>query len=144
MWPGVFPLASSSPTNNIVPGLGWGITARHSAVDHSLPLPFCRRIGSSKPKGWWTGFGCWVAAFVVGLENFSGAAFPRSAAGVISWGCSWSARPRRSRWRCSNPGVLVGTCSQPETIRLLPPLTVDAEDWDVFFSAFEQVLGPAR
>ncbi len=41
-------------------------------------------------------------------------------------------------------GVLVGTCSQPETIRLLPPLTVDAEDWDVFFSAFEQVLGPAR
>ena len=41
-------------------------------------------------------------------------------------------------------GVLVGTCSQPETIRLLPPLTVDAADWDVFFSAFEQVLGTAR
>ena len=41
-------------------------------------------------------------------------------------------------------GVLVGTCGQPQTIRLLPPLTVDIEDWDVFFSALERVLGLER
>ena len=41
-------------------------------------------------------------------------------------------------------GVLVGTSGQPQTIRLLPPLTVDEEDWDVFFATLEQVLGLAR
>ncbi len=38
-------------------------------------------------------------------------------------------------------GILVGTSYQPETFRLLPPLTVGEEEWERFFEAFEEVLG---
>jgi acetylornithine/N-succinyldiaminopimelate aminotransferase len=36
--------------------------------------------------------------------------------------------------------ILVGTCSHPNTIRLLPPLTVAAEEWDQFLDVFEKLV----
>ena len=36
--------------------------------------------------------------------------------------------------------ILVGTCSQAETIRLLPPLTVTMDEWDHFLDVFERVV----
>lgn len=36
--------------------------------------------------------------------------------------------------------VIVGTCSEPNTIRLLPPLTIGDEEWDRFLERFGQVL----
>ena len=36
--------------------------------------------------------------------------------------------------------ILVGTCAQAETIRLLPPLTVTMDEWNHFLDVFERVL----
>ena len=36
--------------------------------------------------------------------------------------------------------ILVGTCSEPQTIRLLPPLTVGMEEWNHFLNVFERIL----
>jgi acetylornithine/N-succinyldiaminopimelate aminotransferase len=40
--------------------------------------------------------------------------------------------------RLLDAGIIVGTCSEPNTVRLLPPLTMRAEEWD----AFTDTLGP--
>lgn len=36
--------------------------------------------------------------------------------------------------------ILVGTCSHPNTIRLLPPLTLDTEEWNQFLDVFEKLI----
>jgi len=36
--------------------------------------------------------------------------------------------------------ILVGTSSNPNTIRLLPPLTVSTEEWDQFLDVFEKLV----
>jgi acetylornithine/succinyldiaminopimelate/putrescine aminotransferase len=36
--------------------------------------------------------------------------------------------------------ILVGECSRPDTIRLLPPLTLGSEEWDQFFDLFEKLV----
>jgi acetylornithine/succinyldiaminopimelate/putrescine aminotransferase len=36
--------------------------------------------------------------------------------------------------------ILVGECSHPGTIRLLPPLTVSSEEWEQFFDIFEKLV----
>ena len=36
--------------------------------------------------------------------------------------------------------ILVGTCSQADTIRLLPPLTVSAEEWERFLEVFDRLV----
>ena len=42
--------------------------------------------------------------------------------------------------RLLDEGIIVGTCSEANTIRLLPPLTVSTEEWDSFLRVFERVL----
>lgn len=42
--------------------------------------------------------------------------------------------------RLMDEGILVGTCSEPHTIRLLPPLTVRGREWDRFFGVFANVI----
>ncbi len=37
--------------------------------------------------------------------------------------------------------ILVGTSGEPNTFRLLPPLTVSEEEWETFFVALDRVLG---
>ena len=37
-------------------------------------------------------------------------------------------------------GVLVGTSGDPQTFRLLPPLTVSEEEWDIFFAALDDIF----
>ncbi len=36
--------------------------------------------------------------------------------------------------------ILVGTSGDPQTFRLLPPLTVSAEEWEIFFAALEDIF----
>jgi acetylornithine/N-succinyldiaminopimelate aminotransferase len=36
--------------------------------------------------------------------------------------------------------ILVGTCSEPHTIRLLPPLTVGEAEWESFLQGLQKVL----
>jgi len=36
--------------------------------------------------------------------------------------------------------ILVGECSEPHTIRLLPPLTVSMEEWEQFLDVFEKIV----
>ena len=36
--------------------------------------------------------------------------------------------------------ILVGTSGDPQTFRLLPPLTVSASEWDLFFEALEEIF----
>jgi acetylornithine/succinyldiaminopimelate/putrescine aminotransferase len=36
--------------------------------------------------------------------------------------------------------ILVGTCSEPRTLRLLPPLTLATGEWDQFLDVFEKIL----
>ncbi len=37
-------------------------------------------------------------------------------------------------------GILVGTSGDPQTFRLLPPLTVSEEEWGVFFAALDDIF----
>ena len=36
--------------------------------------------------------------------------------------------------------ILVGTCSQADTIRLLPPLTMKMDEWDHFLDSFKKIV----
>ena len=36
--------------------------------------------------------------------------------------------------------ILVGTSGSPDTFRLLPPLTVSDDEWEIFFAAMERVF----
>lgn len=37
-------------------------------------------------------------------------------------------------------GIIVGTCSQPNTLRLLPPLTLTRDEWNSFLPVLERML----
>lgn len=37
--------------------------------------------------------------------------------------------------------IIVGTCSEPHTIRLLPPLNLSTGEWDLFLEEFRRILG---
>ena len=37
-------------------------------------------------------------------------------------------------------GILVGTSGDPQTFRLLPPLTVSEEEWEIFFAALDDIF----
>ena len=37
-------------------------------------------------------------------------------------------------------GILVGTSGDPHTIRLLPPLTVSPDEWEIFLSAMDEIF----
>jgi acetylornithine/N-succinyldiaminopimelate aminotransferase len=43
--------------------------------------------------------------------------------------------------RLRERGILAGTSDVPNTLRLLPPLTVGEEEWEVFFRALAEVAG---
>ena len=36
--------------------------------------------------------------------------------------------------------ILVGSSGDPQTFRLLPPLTVSAGEWDIFFAALDEIF----
>ena len=49
-------------------------------------------------------------------------------------------RPAKEvQMRLMERGILVGTSGQPDTIRLLPPLTLTVEEWETFFAAMEDL-----
>ena len=48
---------------------------------------------------------------------------------------------KRLQARLLRERIIVGTCSEASTIRLLPPLTLAGEEWDRFLGAFGSILG---
>jgi len=79
---------------------------------------------------------------VARLESLRGRTSIREVRGLgylLGVECDVDTKELRSKLR--QEGVLVGASNHPQTFRLLPPLTVNDEEWDEFFLALEKVLG---
>jgi acetylornithine aminotransferase len=72
------------------------------------------------------------------LAAMEGVVEVRGCGYLLGVQCELPARTIQSR--LLEAGVIVGTCSESHTIRLLPPLTLSDSEWDAFLAAFPKAL----
>ncbi len=72
------------------------------------------------------------------LERVSGVSEVRGLGYLLGVECRLDAKELQAR--LLQERVLVGTCAEPHTIRLLPPLTFGADEWEAFLETFQRVL----
>ena len=79
-----------------------------------------------------------------GLGALDGVAEVRGRGGLIGVGLDREAGPVRTALRTTavggHDGVIVGTASEPRTVRLMPPLTTTDAELDLVVDAFAQTL----
>lgn len=78
------------------------------------------------------------AEVVARLSGMSGVREVRGMGYLLGVECEIPAKTLQQR--LFDERILVGECSRPDTIRLLPPLTVGSEEWDQFFDIFEKLV----
>ena len=80
-----------------------------------------------------------------GLRPLDGVAEVRGRGCLVGVGLATPAGPVRDALRTTaggdHDGVIVGTANEPNTIRLMPPLTTTDADIDLFLEAFAEALG---
>ncbi len=72
------------------------------------------------------------------ISEFDGVLEVRGLGYLLGIECSVSAKELSGRLLAER--ILVGTCSQTDTIRLLPPLTLNMDEWGRFLDVFRKVV----
>ncbi len=78
------------------------------------------------------------ASLIKRLSALSGVREVRGLGYLLGVECEVGAK--QLQMRLFEERILVGTSSNPNTIRLLPPLTVSTEEWDQFLDVFEKLV----
>jgi acetylornithine/succinyldiaminopimelate/putrescine aminotransferase len=98
----------------------------------------CATYGIIRDEGLLEGVRSASSRVVPELAAMEGVVEVRGCGYLLGVQCELPARTIQSR--LLEAGVIVGTCSESHTIRLLPPLTLSDSEWDAFLAAFPKAL----